>query len=248
MMNTKQISLVTGGAGEIGQAIVQSLLSKEHHVVINYKGLEDEQAALSFKDSLEEDMQERIKLIKADISKPAHVEKLFEEAISWKGQLHNLVNNAAIGLFKPIAEMTDNDIAKIVEVNFYGTLYTCRSAANQLANGGSIVNLSSSSTSQMLVGYGLYSATKGAVEQLSRVLAKELGHQEINVNVVSPGPIDTNAFYRGKSEQFVEHLKQLSPYNRLGKPKEVGDLVAFLTSGEANWINGQVIRINGGAV
>jgi len=246
--NNPQISLVTGGAGEIGSAIVQSLLSKKHFVVINYKGAQDEQAARSFVDALNENLRERVQLIRADISKPAEVESLFEEALNWKGQLHHLVNNAAIGLFKPVAEMTEHDITKIVETNFYGTLYTCRAAANQLEIGGSIVNLSSSSTSQMLPGYGLYSATKGAVEQLSRVLAKELGPKEINVNVVSPGPIDTEAFYRGKSIHFVEQLKQLSPYNRIGKPEEVGNVVAFLTSDEASWINGQVIKVNGGAV
>jgi len=244
----EQVAIVTGGAGEIGQAIVRSLLSKQHHVVINYKGLEDEQTALSFKESLSGEMRQNVRLIRADISQPTEVEEMFKEALSWKGQLHHLVNNAAIGLFKPIAEMTDDDVNTIFSVNFFGTFYTCRAAANHLSRGGSILNLSSSSTSQMLPGYGLYSATKGAVEQLSRVLAKELGPKEINVNVVSPGPIDTEAFYRGKSNEFVERLRQLSPYNRIGQPREVGDLVAFLTSSEASWINGQIIKVNGGAV
>ena len=243
-----QVSLVTGGAGEIGQSIVRSLLAKNHHVIINYKGASDESSANSLIRSLTSNLAKRIKLLRADVSNPQEVTSMFEEAIHWKGQLHHLVNNAAIGVFKPVAEVTDEDILNIVSVNFYGTLYTCRAAATQLSEGGSIVNLSSSSTSQMLPGYGLYSATKGAVEQLSRVLAKELGTKGINFNVVSPGPIDTEAFHRGKTDEFVDRLKHLSPHRRLGQPKEVGYLVAFLTSEEASWINGQVIKVNGGTV
>lgn len=117
-----------------------------------------------------------------------------------------------------------------------------------MADGGRIINFSSSTTAMMLPTYGAYVATKGAVEQLTHVLARELGPRGITVNVVSPGPTDTELFGQGKTEQDKQRLAQMAALGRLGRPEDIADVVAFLASDEARWISGQNIRANGGII
>jgi 3-oxoacyl-[acyl-carrier protein] reductase len=121
-----------------------------------------------------------------------------------------------------------------------------REAATKLADNGSIINFSSTTTRVMMPMYSTYVATKGAVEQLTRVFAKEMGSRGINVNVVSPGPTDTELFTAGKSKELIERLASLSAFNRIGEPEDIARVVSFLASDEAKWINGQNIGANGG--
>lgn len=147
---------------------------------------------------------------------------------------------------KPIAETTDEDFDRTFAVNVKGTFNTLREAATKLNDGGRIVNLSSTTTRMMLPTYGTYCATKGAVEQLTRVFSKEVGERNITVNAVSPGPTDTELFNQGKTDEAVEKLASMSAFNRIGEPIDIARVVSFLVSEEAAWVTGQNIGANGG--
>ncbi|NEQ26765.1 MAG: SDR family oxidoreductase, partial [Microcoleus sp. SIO2G3] len=157
-----------------------------------------------------------------------------------------LVNNAGTTIYKPIAEVTEEDFDKIFAINVKGTFFACQQAAQRLASGGRIINFSTTVTALMLPTYGTYAATKGAVEQITRVLAKELGGRGITVNVVSPGPTDTELFKADKTEEQINRFAQMAALGRLGEVQDIADVVAFLASEEARWITGQNIRVNGG--
>ena len=146
----------------------------------------------------------------------ADVARLFDEAIGHFGKLDILVNNAGIILYKPLAEVTEEEFDRLFAVNVKGTFFCCQQAARRMADGGRIVNFSSSTTALMLPTYSAYVATKGAVEQLSHVLAKELGPRGITVNVVSPGPTDTELFGQGKTEEDKRRFAQMAALGRLG--------------------------------
>ena len=176
------------------------------------------------------------------------IQRLFDAAFQHFGKLNILVNNAGVFLTKPIADVAEEEFDRIVAVNVKGPFFTCQQAAKRMADGGRIVNFSSSTTAMMLPTYGAYVATKGAVEQLSHVLAKELGSRGITVNVVSPGPTDTELFGQGTSEQDKQRFAQMAALGRLGQPEDIADVVALLVSDDASWITGQNIRANGGII
>lgn len=185
---------------------------------------------------------------RADISKVADVMGLFDAALEHFQKLDILVNNAGLLLTKPLADVTEEEFDRLFAVNVKGTFFACQQAAKRMADGGRIINLSSSTTAMMLPGYATYVATKGAVEQLTHVLAKELGPRQITVNVVSPGPTDTELFGQGKTEQDKQRFALLAALGRLGQPEDIADVVAMLCSDDARWITGQNIRANGGTI
>jgi 3-oxoacyl-[acyl-carrier protein] reductase len=156
-----------------------------------------------------------------------------------------LVNNAGVMITKLISDTTDEDFTKQFDVNVRGVFNNLREAATRLADNGSIINFSTSVNRIMLPTYGTYVATKGAVEQLTRVFAKEVGKRNINVNSVSPGPTNTELFTHGKSEETINRLARLSAFNRIGEPRDIAELVLFLASDEAKWISAQNIGVNG---
>ena len=157
-----------------------------------------------------------------------------------------LVNNAGINIYKLIADITEEEFDRIFGINVKGTFFACKEAAKRMADGGRIINFSSSTTAMMLATYGVYVSTKGAVEQMTRSLAKELGNRGITVNVISPGPTDTELFTHGKTEEQIERFAQMAALGRLGKVEDITDVVAFLSSEQARWITAQNIRVNGG--
>jgi 3-oxoacyl-[acyl-carrier protein] reductase len=186
--------------------------------------------------------------VQADVGVVADVASLFDEAIGHFGKPDILVNNAGIILYKPLAEVTEAEFDRLFAVNVKGTFFCCQQAARRMADGGRIVNFSSSTTALMLPTYSAYVATKGAVEQLSHVLAKELGPRGITVNVVSPGLTNTGLFGRGKTEEDKRRFAQLAALGRLGTPEDIADVVAFLTGDESRWVTGQNLRANGGVI
>ena len=186
--------------------------------------------------------------VQADVGKVGDIQRLFDAAFEHFGKLDILVNNAGVMFNKPVADVTEEEYDRIFAVNVKGTFFSCQQAAKRMADGGRIINFSSSTTAMMLPTYGTYVATKGAVEQLSHILAKELGSRGITVNVVSPGATDTELFGQGKTEQDKQRFAQLAALGRLGQPEDIADVVALLVSDDANWITGQNIRANGGTI
>jgi 3-oxoacyl-[acyl-carrier protein] reductase len=240
-----KVALVTGASRGIGRAIAVRLGRDGASVVVNYSG--NAEAAREAVAAVEEAGGKAVP-IQADIGQVAEVERLFDETIRQFGGLDILVNNAGSMFNKPLADVTEGEYDRIFAVNVKGAFFACQQAARRMADGGRIVNFSSSTTALMLPTYSAYVATKGAVEQFSHVLAKELGPRGITVNVVSPGPTDTELFGQGKTEQDKQRFAQMAALGRLGRPEDIADVVAFLASDQARWITGQNIRANGGLI
>ncbi|HYT88917.1 MAG TPA: SDR family oxidoreductase [Gemmataceae bacterium] len=205
---TGKVALVTGAARGIGRAIALRLAKDGAAVVVNYAG-STQQA------------QETVGLIekaggKADVSKFGDVRRLFDACFEKFGRLDILVNNAGVMFTKPVVEVGEEEFDRLFAVNVKGAFCCCQEAAKRMAEGGRIINLSSSTTALMLPGYAPYVATKGAVEQFSHVLAKELGPKGITVNVVSPGPTDTELFGQGKTEEQRQQFARMAALGRVG--------------------------------
>ncbi len=238
-----KVALVTGASRGIGRSIAERLGRDGAAVVVNYSGSSDAAAEAV---AAVEATGGRGFAIRADVGRVAEVERLFEETIGHFGKLDILVNNAGILTNASIADVTEDDFDRLFAVNVKGTFFACQQAARRMGEGGRIINFSSSTTARIMPTYGVYVATKGAVEQLSRSLSKELGPKGITVNVVSPGPTETELFLKGKPDEVVRRMAAQSAFNRLGRPEDIADVVAFLASEEARWITGQNILVNGG--
>ncbi|MBH0097366.1 SDR family oxidoreductase [Psychrobacter sp. NZS113] len=238
-----KVAIVTGSSKGIGAQIAILLAAAGAKTIINYAN--DDAAANDIVNQIKSAGGEAI-AVQADVSNTEQVATLFETTISEFGKPDILVNSAGMMINKPIAETTDEDFDRIFSINVKGTFNTLREAATKLNDGGRIVNLSSTTTRMMLPTYGTYCATKGAVEQLTRVFSKEVGARNITVNAVSPGPTDTELFNQGKTDEAVEKLASMSAFNRIGEPIDIARIVSFLVSEEAAWVTGQNIGANGG--
>ena len=218
-----KVALVTGASRGIGRAIAVRLGRDGAAVVVNYSG--NHEAARETVAAIEA-ASGRAVAVQGDVGKVGDIERLFDAAFEHFGRLDILVNNAGVFFTMPVADVTEEEFDRIFAVNVKGTFFACQQAAKRMADGGRIINFSSSTTAMMLPTYGAYVATKGAVEQMSHVLAKELGSRGITVNVVSPGPTDTELFGQGKTEQDKQRFAQMAALGRLGQPKDIADVVA----------------------
>ena len=243
--NNGKIALVTGASRGIGMAITERLARDGFTLIINYSGNAAPAEALVRK---LEDAGGHAIAVKADISDPTAVRQMFDAAEAAYGGIDVLVNNAGIMALATIAETDDASFDRHIAVNLKGTFNTLREAAKRLRNGGRIVNLSSTVVGRLVPTYGIYIATKAGVEGLTSVLAKELRGRNITVNAVAPGPIATDLFLKGKSQDVVDGLAKMAPLERLGQPNDVADVVSFLAGPDAAWVNGQVLRVNGGMI
>lgn len=243
--NTQQVALVTGASRGIGAAIAERLAADGFTVIINYAG--NQQLA----DELVRNIEQRggrALAAKADVSDPQAVRQLFDRVEQAFGGVDVLVNNAGVIELAPVAEMSDAQVDRLIDINLKGTFNTLREAAKRLRDNGHIINFSSSVVGLLQPGYGMYAASKAAVEALTSVLAKELRGRAITVNAIAPGPTATDLFLNGKSSELIERLAKMAPLERLGQPVDIAATVSFLAGADGAWINGQTLRANGGII
>jgi len=241
--STSKVAIVTGSSRGIGAEIAQRLARDGFKVVVNYVG----------NAGPAEDVVARIKsaggeaiAVRADVADAAAVAAMFDAAENAFGGVDVLVNCAGVLKLAKIAEFDDHTFDQTIAVNLKGTFNGCREAAKRLRNGGRIINLSTSVIGVRLPTYGVYVASKAAVEALTQVLAQEMRGRGISVNAVAPGPVATELFLDGKSAEIIDRMAKMNPLERLGQTEDIARVVAFLVGPEGSWINGQTIRANGG--
>ncbi|MFC0604791.1 SDR family oxidoreductase [Winogradskyella pulchriflava] len=239
-----KVIIVTGSSKGIGKEVAILLAKNGATVIVNYSSSEEEA----------HDTAEIIKTnggiaitIKADVSKKEEVTHLFDETIKVFGKIDVLINNAGIMFTKLLKDNTQEDFTKLFDVNVRGIFNTMQEADSKLADNGIIINFSSSTAKLMFPTYALYSASKAAVEQMTRVFAKEIG-RGISVNAIAPGATATDLFLNGKSQETIEKIGAMNAFNRLAEPIDIAKVVLFLASEDSKWISGQVIGANGAMV
>ncbi|QWU16031.1 3-oxoacyl-[acyl-carrier protein] reductase [Paenibacillus sophorae] len=240
-----KVALVTGASRGIGQKIAEELAAHGAKVVVNYAS--SPAKAEDVVAGIKRDGGEAV-AIQADISKVAEVESLFRKTLDAYGQVDILVNNAGIMITKPLASITEDDFDKQFAINVKGTFFAIQQAALHMKENGRIINFSTSVTGQMFPTYSSYAGTKGAVEQFTRQLAKELGPKGITINAVAPGPVNTELFTVGKTEEQIKAVGNSNSFGRLGEPEDISNVVLFLASPESQWVTGQTVRVNGGFI
>jgi 3-oxoacyl-[acyl-carrier protein] reductase len=238
-----KVAIITGASRGIGAAIAERLACDGFAVVINYAG-----SASAAEEVAQRIIGEggRAIVAQADVADATAVSATFDAAIAAFGHVDVLVNNAGILRTIALAETSDEDFDRHFAINTKGTFNTLREAGRRLCNGGRIVNFSSTTLALNMPGYAVYNGTKAAVEAFTHVFAKELRGRNITVNAVAPGPIATELFLNGKTDEQVAHFSRMPPLERLGQPDDIADVVSFLVGPDAGWINGQVLRANGG--
>jgi 3-oxoacyl-[acyl-carrier protein] reductase len=242
---SNKVAIVTGASGGIGGAVAERLARDGFTVVVNYAG----------KAQPAEDLVRQIEAAggkavahQADIADPEAVRKMFDAATTAFGGVDVLINNAGIMKLATIADSDDALFDSQIAVNLKGTFNTLREAARRLRDGGRIVNVSSSVVGLLQPTYGVYAATKAAVEAMTSILTKELRGRNITVNAIAPGPTATKLFLDGKPQGVIDHLAKLAPLERLGQPEDIAAPIAFLVGPDGAWINGQTLRANGGII
>jgi 3-oxoacyl-[acyl-carrier protein] reductase len=244
-MNTQptRVALVTGASRGIGASVARRLAADGFTVAVNYAGNE---AAANATVAAIEQAGGRAIAVRADVASAADVKAMFAAIEDTLGRVDVLVNNAGILPYVTIAATTDDVFERTMAVNVTGTFNTMREAATRLNDGGRIVNFSTSVLHMAPPTYGVYAASKGAVEALTRVFAKELRGRAITCNAVAPGPVATELFLNGKTDEQVRQIAHTAPLERLGQPEDIAGVVAFLAGPDGGWVNGQVLRANGG--
>jgi 3-oxoacyl-[acyl-carrier protein] reductase len=241
--STERVAIVTGGSRGIGRETAVRLGRDGYDVVVAYGGNKAEA------DAAVEEVTEaggRAIAVQADVADEVAVASLFDQAEQTFGGVDVVVHAAGVMLLSPLVDLELAEFDRQVRTNLRGSFVVNQQAARRLRRGGAIVNFSSSLTKLAFPAYGVYAATKGGVEALSLILARELRGRDITVNAVAPGPTATALFLDGKSEEQINRLSSVSPLERLGQPADIAEVVAFL-AGPGRWVNGQVVYANGGA-
>ena len=238
-------AIVTGASRGIGAAVAQRLARDGFAVAVNYAG--DTASAEALVKQIETAGGKAI-AVKADVADAAAVRALFDTAEKMFGGIDVLVNNAGIMQLAKIADTDDAQFDRQIAINLKGTFNGLREAARRMRNGGRIINFSTSVVGTKLESYGIYTATKAAVESLTAILSKEMRGRSITVNAVAPGPTATDLFLTGKSPELVERMAKMPPLERIATPEEIAGVVSFLAGPDGGWVNGQVLRANGGLV
>lgn len=240
-----RVAIVTGGSRGIGRAVARRLAADGLAIVVNYAG--DDDAAAETVHAITA-AGGNATAVRADMADETAVAELFDRTETEYGGVDVVVNSAGRLALSPIAELDLDVLDRMHRVNIRGTFVVARQAARRLRTGGAFVSLSTSVVGTQFPGYGAYAASKGAVEAITLILARELRGRGITVNTVAPGPTATELFLDGKTEEQVAALAKAPPLERLGTPEDIAGVVAFLTGPEGRWVNGQVLRANGGLV
>ena len=238
-------AIVTGASRGPGKKIALQFALQGAKVVVNYAS--NQTAA----DTTVEEIKQKggnAMALKADVSIAAEVNQLYSQTLKHFGGVDIVVNNAGIMITKPLKNFSETEFDQQFAINVKSVFLMMQVAAAQLNPNGRIINISSSTSRLMMPGYAIYSATKAAVEQMTRVFAKEIGYKGITVNSVLPGPMNTELFLQGKSEEMIQRIAGLAAFNRIGEVEDIVPIVLFLAGENAQWITGQNIGVNGGMV
>jgi 3-oxoacyl-[acyl-carrier protein] reductase len=239
----RKVAIVTGASRGIGAEIARRLSADGFAVVVNYANSASE--ADSLVAQLVAEGGQAI-AVKANVANADEVRKMFEATEQQLGKIDVLVNNAGIMKTMPIADTSDELFEQTFAINTRGTFNTLREASARMNDGGRIINFSSSALALNIPGYAIYNATKAAVESFTHVFAKELRGRKITVNAVAPGPVATELFLNGKTDEQIQNFAKMPPLERLGQPEDIANVVSFLAGPESGWVNGQILRANGG--
>ena len=244
-MSPAKTAIVTGASRGIGAQVARRLAQDGFAVVVNYAGGVEVAKALVAQIQGEGGAA---MAVQADVANAAAVKAMFDQATEAFGGVDVLVNNAGVMKLAPIAQSDDALFDQHIAINLRGTFNCLREAGQRLREGGRIINFSTSVVGLYQPGYGVYAATKAAVEAMTHIMAKEMRGRRITVNAVAPGPVNTELFRSGKTPELMEQIAKLAPLERLGEPEDIAAVVAFLASPDGAWVNGQVLRANGGVV
>ncbi len=238
---TGKVAIVTASSRGIGRAVALRLSKDGATVAVNYIASPDKAHAVVQEI---ESQGGRAIAIQGSVADRADVLRLFDETEQKLGDIDIVVNVAGVSVFKPHTELTDEDFDKVFSVNAKGAMYMLQAAANRVKDSGRIVQFSTGGTMMPIPTGGIYAASKAAGERFAFALAKEIGHRQVTVNVISPGVTDTDGLTMPQAA--IDPLIQQTPLGRLGQPGDIADVVAFLVSDDAHWVTGQNIQANGG--
>jgi 3-oxoacyl-[acyl-carrier protein] reductase len=239
----KKVAIVTGASRGIGRAVAKRLAQDGFAVVVNYlSNVGEAEGVVAEIRGIGGDTV----AVKADVANPADVERLFEETMKKFGSIEVVVNNSGIMPLSPIGKSDVELFDKVISTNLRGTFLVLAQAAQHIAAGGRIIAFSSSVLAKSFPSYGPYIASKAGVEGLVHVLANELRGRNITVNAVAPGPVATELFLNGKTEEQIAQIAKMAPLERLGQPADIANVVSFLAGPDGSWVNSQILRANGG--
>ncbi|MBG0816524.1 SDR family oxidoreductase [Planomonospora sp. ID82291] len=244
-MSDQRVAVVSGGSRGIGKAIAVALAARGCAVAVGFHGAAS--AAAQVAEEITASGGRAIP-VQADVADEDAVAEMFDAAEESFGGVDVVVNSAGRLSLSPIADLDLDELDALHRTNIRGAFVMARQAARRVRAGGAIVNLSTSVVGLQFPAYGAYAASKAAVEAMTLVLARELRGRDITVNAVAPGPTATELFLNGKDEATIQRLAEQPPLERLGTPEDIAEVVSFLAGPAGHWINGQVVRANGGIV
>ena len=238
----QKIVLITGASGGLGAEIAHAFAKAGAKVIVHYAGRKEpaDKVVADIKSGGGDAFA-----IQADVRKSAEIKNLFDASVAQYGKIDIVVNNAGIMVTKLLKDFTDEEFTNQVDVNITGAFFVLREAMTRVTDNGVIINTSTSVNRISIPTYGPYGATKSAIEHLTKVASKEVG-RGVRVNAVSPGPIMTELYTKGKSAEVIARQAAMNPFNRIGEPGDIAPIFVFLATDEAHWISGQIIPVNGG--
>jgi 3-oxoacyl-[acyl-carrier protein] reductase len=240
---SRRVAVVTGGSRGIGRETAERLAADGYAVVVNYAGnaAEADKAVAAITEAGGEAIA-----IRADVADETQVAALFDTAESTYGGVDAVVHAAGVMTLAPLVDLDLDALDRMHRTNIRGTFVVGQQAARRLRAGGALINFSTSVLALAIPGYSAYAATKGAVEAMTLIVARELRGRDVTVNAVAPGPTATALFLEGKDEETIARMAAQPPLERLGTPRDIAEVVSFLAGPAGRWVNGQVIRANGG--